>query len=375
MKMLRFTSAGWSAHLLLGSVFRWRAAVLAKTFGVALGVGGYFLLSTLAFPQGSLIPPGAPAPTMKTLDQVEARTIVNAANTPGDATNQFIITAPGSYYLTGNITGVSGKHGISINADNVTVDLNGFALVGAGSGLFDGIHVPATRTNLCIRNGTIRNWGNNGIDLSNSNNNQIERLRVSNNGGNGMAVGPGSTVIACTAAANTAAGFFIGDGAVVSQCSATGNGAAVVNNGFSLGNGVAINGCTAAENTGSGIATADGCTIKGCTVRSNVRSGISVPARCLVTDNNCLANGFSASFAGIVVSSTGNRIEGNNVVGNSSGIRVDSGGNLVVRNSARSNTSGDYIGGDLASSAVGEILDFTAGGTITNASPWANFRN
>src|SRR5947207_967073 len=28
----------------------------------------YFVLSTFAFPQGSLAPPGAPAPTMKTLD-------------------------------------------------------------------------------------------------------------------------------------------------------------------------------------------------------------------------------------------------------------------------------------------------------------------
>jgi len=74
------------------------------------------------FAQGSLTPPGAPTPTMKTLDQVEARQIVNATNTPGDGTNQFIISAPGSYYLTGNITGVSAKNGIVINADDVTLD-------------------------------------------------------------------------------------------------------------------------------------------------------------------------------------------------------------------------------------------------------------
>ena len=42
---------------------------------------------------------------MKTLDQVEARIIVNATNTPGDGTNSYIISAPGSYYLTGNIAG------------------------------------------------------------------------------------------------------------------------------------------------------------------------------------------------------------------------------------------------------------------------------
>ena len=62
---------------------------------------------------------------MKTLDQVEARTIINAANTPGDANNTFIISQAGSYYLTGNITGESGKNGISIQAEDVTLDLNG----------------------------------------------------------------------------------------------------------------------------------------------------------------------------------------------------------------------------------------------------------
>ena len=39
----------------------------------------YLLLFTSAFPQGSLTPPGAPAPTMKTLDQVEALTPVDSA--------------------------------------------------------------------------------------------------------------------------------------------------------------------------------------------------------------------------------------------------------------------------------------------------------
>src|SRR6478672_4455539 len=102
MKMLRFTSAGGSANLLLGSVFRWRAAV---------GVGGYFLLSTFAFPQGSLTPPpGTPAPTMKTLDQVDTHIDVKgekridlqnapaAAVTTTDANYHFIINQPGSYY-------------------------------------------------------------------------------------------------------------------------------------------------------------------------------------------------------------------------------------------------------------------------------------
>src|SRR5216683_1539226 len=85
------------------------AAALLSTFN--------FQPSTFA--QGSLTPPSAPAATMKSLDQIEARTIVNSNNTPGDAQSLFKITNSGSYYLTGNMTGVSGKHGIVIAAANV----------------------------------------------------------------------------------------------------------------------------------------------------------------------------------------------------------------------------------------------------------------
>ncbi|HZJ13677.1 MAG TPA: hypothetical protein VFD27_01440, partial [Chthoniobacteraceae bacterium] len=79
-------------------------------------------LST-ALAQGPLTPPGAPAPTMKTLDQIEPRTAINSTNTPGDDDSLFKITQPGSYYLPGNITGVATKHGIEITASDVTLDL------------------------------------------------------------------------------------------------------------------------------------------------------------------------------------------------------------------------------------------------------------
>lgn len=76
-------------------------------------------LQPLAFGQGSLTPPGPPAPTMLTLSQIEPRTPITSL--------PITITEPGSYYLTGNFDLSSGD-GIDIAALNVTIDLNGFTI-------------------------------------------------------------------------------------------------------------------------------------------------------------------------------------------------------------------------------------------------------
>src|SRR6267378_5566906 len=83
-----------------------------------------------ALAQGSLTPPGAPSPTMKTLTQIEPRTPISSL--------PYTITNAGSYYLTTNLTGASGSNGVTIASGNVTLDLNGFALLGV-PGTQDGV--------------------------------------------------------------------------------------------------------------------------------------------------------------------------------------------------------------------------------------------
>jgi len=102
-------------------------------------------LST-CFAQGSLTPPGAPAPTMKTLDQIEARTPVSSA--------PYTISVPGSYYLTTNVS-VSSGDAITIATNNVMLDLNGFTIYStAASAGGTAILVNGTQ-NITIRNGNI----------------------------------------------------------------------------------------------------------------------------------------------------------------------------------------------------------------------------
>ena len=82
--------------------------------------------------QGSLIPPGAPAATMKTLEQVEPRIPISSL--------PYTITSGGSYYVRDNLS--STGHGIVIATNDVTVDLMGFSIGGDGDGCGRDRHHP-----------------------------------------------------------------------------------------------------------------------------------------------------------------------------------------------------------------------------------------
>ena len=111
-------------------------------------VSAFFILPS-AFGQGPLTPPGAPAPTMKTLAQIEPRTAIT--NTASAVT----ITNSGSYYLTGNLT-VSSGDAITIAANGVTLDLKGFTVRSAlASPAGSGILLTNALRDITILNGHI----------------------------------------------------------------------------------------------------------------------------------------------------------------------------------------------------------------------------
>jgi hypothetical protein len=66
----------------------------------------------------------------------------------------YPITAPGAYYLGGNLS-YAGGPGITIASDDVTLDLMGFTLTGSSGHI--GIYMDGQK-NVEIRNGTLSGW-------------------------------------------------------------------------------------------------------------------------------------------------------------------------------------------------------------------------
>ena len=125
-----------------------------------------------SFAQGALTPPaGAPAPVMKSLDQIETRTPL-VAGQPGvfvGADNAIYISASGSYYLTQNLV-ISNANTTAItigSQTDVMLDLNGFSILctnTGSSGIAAAILISGSSgQTVVIRNGFIRGGGTNSI--------------------------------------------------------------------------------------------------------------------------------------------------------------------------------------------------------------------
>ncbi len=337
------------------------------------------LLGAVGAYAGPLNPPSGPiASTQKPLAEVEPRIAINATNTPGDADSLLRIAVPGSYYLTGNVTGVAAKRGIEIASSGVTIDLNGFDLAGV-PGSLDGITTTvASLVNIEVHSGSIRNWGGHGIDSGLAEGAVFRELRCSDNAGSGIRAGAGAALIRCTVGNNGALGIFTSFSCRIVDCVAIDN----TDDGISAGSGSTVSGCSAYSNQGDGLFVSTGCTIANNTSRGNDLNGIRVSTASFVTGNTCSNNGQSAKTgAGIYVGASDNRIDANHCFGQDRGIHVVAGGNVIIRNTCTTNATNwdiainNYYGPIINRSGVATagVLGDAAGGTLASTDPHANF--
>lgn len=325
---------------------------------------------------GPLNPPAGPvAPT----PGPEPRIAINETNTPGNADSLFKITQRGSYYLTGNVIGEAAKHGIEIAAAGVTVDLNGFELIGV-PGSLDGVTVTVNGLNsISIHNGSVRNWGGDGVDLGTQNtlNSLFTQVRSSSNAGRGFSIGQGSVIRDCVSHNNSGTGIEINAASVAAQCSAYGNG----DDGIDAGAGSTVVNCVAFSNNDDGIVASLGCTIRDCTVRFSGGDGIQASSQCLIIGNNCTFSGNDGgNGAGIRITGNDNRIEANHCTQADRGIDIDATGNLIIRNTCAGNTTNwDIVAGNSVAPIVSAVDNLSAitgntyGGGLGSTDPNANF--
>ena len=290
-------------------------------------------IQTTVLAQGPLVPPGPPGPTFKTLQQVEPRTPISSL--------PITLSQPGSYYLTTNLTGAAGQHGITITGPRVTLDLMGFELRGL-PGSLSGIFLnPATSPH--IRNGSITGWGQDGINGNNGGGGTIEELRVSNNGRYGISFNSGSQVRKCIVFGNTDVGILLSNDVQVDDCVASGNGT----HGIQAGTGSTIRRCLAVGNSAAGITGSgiDGLNIIECNAEYN-SSGIATLGQTIVKDSFSRSN----RAAGIAVG-PGSLVTGCNASDNgTNGIAVDFG--CTVQGCITENNKGDGINARNGSSVI-----------------------
>lgn len=303
---------------------------------------------------GDLTPPtGAPASTMKPLDQIEPRIAIQSL--------PFVITQSGSFYLTGNLSLVDvNTSGILITstAAHVTLDLSGFELAGPGKEAGDsgsGIYVENAYPAQSIRifNGMARDWRESGIGIGGAAEVDIHHVTAKNNGGNGILLGFNSSgvVADCIADDNGGSGIVLqGNGTRVlryNTCTRNTENGIIAVDGIAEGN-------VASYNTGHGMIVGGGM-VRNNTTRNNQMDGIYDYGDTRIEGNTCInniVNGIHCTYGGSVIVNNMCRMN----LG--TGLIIDdafaySSQNVLIGNSINENLGGSTEGlGDLANVIV-----------------------
>jgi hypothetical protein len=253
---------------------------------------------------GPLDPPSSPGSTQQNL-------IFQPATCAG-----FPITiSQGSHKLAQSIVMPPGcaKDGIFVNGSNVTIDLQGFELIGAFGSSLDGIESSGHR--LTVRNGTIRTWTEGyGINASVGLNAEGVTLVT-----NGITAGDDAIINNCHVEASRIRGITVGHRSIISNCRVWANSGGIHAGDYSIvtetvarenggggeiraGIGSTLENCTADGRNlsfGKGIVVGDDSIVRGCTARNNGDIEILAGHRALL--ENCVADGAGSGGNGIQV--------------------------------------------------------------------------
>ena len=371
--------------------------------------------------QGPLTPAGPPAPTMKTLDQLDgkldaAAAILGQIDSKAEkripiSSLPFAISAPGSYYLTQNLQAAEAQNGITINANDVTLDLNGFALTGTETGgAAHGIIITSGNKNIAVRNGALRLWRGLGISAAGSLNTHFEGLRISDTGAGGLFAGANAIIRRCVVQ-NCNGDGIAGEARTLVQESIahdqTGTGRGIVgganssvlssiaHSNFGAGIEVSSNGtivdCNASSNAGPGIKTTNSLIrdclvsfnnnqieagssslVRHCRVSGQSGPGILVAGFSLVLENSISGNGPGGAVSGIRATGSANRIDGNRMASVGIGVEVTGTNNVIIRNVVMSSNNdyavaaGNFKGTEIATEAA---LNSAANANVNVAVP------
>jgi hypothetical protein len=178
----------------------------------------------------------APAFPVDGVIEINQTRAIAGGVTAGDTAGfPVTLSQPGSYRLTGNLDVPGNRDGVQIEADDVTLDLNGFTIFSSGEvGFNDGILIPLNEAlNVEIRNGTVRRFFRHGIFGLNSTQVRVIKVRAVDNLGDGMRLeGQSSLVDQCAAIDNGIFGInAAGDGSLVINSVMRGN----VERGWAMG--------------------------------------------------------------------------------------------------------------------------------------------
>ena len=244
------------------------------------------------------------------------------------------ILQPGSYILTQNVlaTGLADFDGcIILGADNITFDLNGYAVIGDGTG--KGITQSGSRNGITVRNGTVANFGA-AVDLETTTTCQLHDLRTLGSTGNsgfqqfqgyGIRVQRTCSISDSLAGDNRLGGYFTTGVLMIGNISSVSRRGFTIES-FSVARGNVAEGGSSVF--ADGIVARQGSLVTGNVAHNNGGSGVAhfgiaqAPNSIVVTNNAVTENG----QGGIDLSIN------------------DDDGALLKQNTSRSNPTGNLVG-------------------------------